>query len=107
MVRRLRQEYNFHQSIEDGATVPLFYEKRVPEVLMQNDDLERRVLRDFEEENLTKRSRLSLEQRFAQEVEVIKRDDRLEKIAHDIVEHFPRRGYLGKGMAIRSTSSPR
>ncbi len=26
-------EYNFAQSIDDGATVPLFYDKRVPEVL--------------------------------------------------------------------------
>jgi hypothetical protein len=33
-------------------------------------------------------------------MEVIKRDDRLETIARDIVYHFPRRGYLGKGMVI-------
>jgi hypothetical protein len=26
----------FRQSMEDGATVPLFYEKRVPEMLFQN-----------------------------------------------------------------------
>ena len=33
-------------------------------------------------------------------MEVIKRDDRLETIAKDIVAHFPQRGYLGKGMAV-------
>lgn len=32
-------EYNFQQAMEDQATVPLFYEKRVPEVLIQNDEL--------------------------------------------------------------------
>jgi len=32
-------EYNFSQSMDDGATVPLFYKKRVPEVLIQNEDL--------------------------------------------------------------------
>ena len=32
-------EYNFSQSTDDGATVPLFYKKRVPEVLIQNEDL--------------------------------------------------------------------
>jgi len=32
-------EYNFQQAMEDNATVPLFYEKRVPKVLIQNDDL--------------------------------------------------------------------
>jgi len=31
---------------------------------------------------------------------VLKRDSRLEIIAKDIVYHFPRRGYLGKGMVI-------
>jgi len=25
-------EYNFQQSMDDGATVPLFYEKRVPQL---------------------------------------------------------------------------
>ena len=33
-------EYNFRQSMDDGATVPLFYKKRVPQVLIQNDDLD-------------------------------------------------------------------
>ncbi|MDZ4344604.1 MAG: DUF3387 domain-containing protein, partial [Candidatus Binatia bacterium] len=41
-----------------------------------------------------------LENKFAAEIEVIKRDDRLEEIAKDIVYHFPRRGYLGKGMVV-------
>ncbi|MNF99148.1 hypothetical protein D3C84_820360 [compost metagenome] len=31
---------------------------------------------------------------------MIKRDDRMEAIARDIVYHFPRRGYLGKGIVI-------
>ena len=33
-------------------------------------------------------------------MEVIKRDDRLDKIARDIAHHFPRRGFLGKGMVV-------
>lgn len=33
-------------------------------------------------------------------LEVIKREDRLKKIAKDIAHHFPRRGYLGKGMVV-------
>ena len=41
-----------------------------------------------------------LERKFATELGVIKRDDRLDTIAQDIVYHFPQRGYLGKGMVI-------
>lgn len=93
-------EYNFTQSTDDGATVPLFYEKRVPEVLIQNDDLGEEFYQIVEDENLDEAQIAKLENKFAQDVQVIKRDDRLEKIARDIVYHFPRRGYLGKGLVI-------
>jgi type I restriction enzyme R subunit len=93
-------EYNFQQSVEDGATVPLFYEKRVPEVLIQNDALSEEFAAILEDEDLDEAAQQKLEKRFAQEIEVIKRDDRLQLIARDIVFHFPRRGYLGKGLVI-------
>lgn len=93
-------EYNFQQSVEDGATVPLFYEKRVPEVLIQNDDLSEEFAEILEDENLDAQAQEKLERRFAQEMEVVKREDRLDTIARDIVYHFPRRGYLGKGIVI-------
>ncbi len=93
-------EYNFQQSMDDGATVPLFYEKRVPEVLIQNEALSDEFYEILEDETLDEAQQTKLEKKFAQEIEVIKRDDRLETIARDIVFHFPRRGYLGKGMVI-------
>jgi type I restriction enzyme R subunit len=93
-------EYNFQQSMDDGATVPLFYKKRVPQVLIQNDDLTEDLAEICEDEDLDDAQQAKLENRFAQEIEVIKRDDRLDIIAADIVYHFPRRGYLGKGMVV-------
>ena len=89
-------EYTFAQSMEDGATVPLFYQKRVPEMLVQNEDLSDEFYRIVEEENLDEASQEKLEKRFATEMQVITRDDRLETIAKDIVYHFPRRGYRAK-----------
>jgi type I restriction enzyme R subunit len=93
-------EYNFQQSMDDGATVPLFYEKRVPQVLIQNENLSEELEEIADDEALDSAQRARLEDRFAREIEVIKRDDRLDKIAADIVYHFPRRGYLGKGMVV-------
>jgi len=93
-------EYNFAQSMDDGATVPLFYQKRVPEVLIQNENLSDEFYKILEDENLDEKQQEKLEREYATEVEVIKRDDRLETIAKDIVYHFPRRGYLGKGMVV-------
>jgi len=93
-------EYNFQQAMEDEATVPLFYEKRVPEVLIQNDDLGEEFYALLEDEQLDDAQQEKLERKFAREMEVIKHDDRLETIAKDIVYHFPRRGYLGKAMVV-------
>ena len=93
-------EYNFVQSIDDGATVPLFYQKRVPEVLIQNENLSDEFYQILEDENLDEKGQEKLEREFATEIEVIKRDDRLETIAKDIAAHFPDRGYLGKGMVV-------
>lgn len=93
-------EYNFKQSVDDGSTVPLFYHKRVPEVLLQNDDLDEDLAEIISDENLTDAEQQRLEREFGQELSILKSDDRLETIAKDIVYHFPRRGYLGKGMVI-------
>jgi len=93
-------EYTFQQSMEDGATVPLFYQKRVPEMLVQNEDLSEEFYQIVEEENLDEAQQEKLEKRFATEMQVITRDDRLETIAKDLVYHFPRRGYLGKAMVV-------
>lgn len=93
-------EYNFQQAMDDGATVPLYYEKRVPEMLIQNDDLSDEFYELLEDENLDEAQQQKLEKRFSKEMEVVVRDDRLDILAKDIVYHFPRRGYLGKGMVV-------
>ncbi len=93
-------EYNFAQSVEDGSTVPLFYSRRVPEVGLQNDFLDDDVVDIIEDENLNEAEARLLENASSRILEVIKREDRLEKIAQDIAYHFPRRGFLGKGMVV-------
>ena len=93
-------EYNFGQAVEDGSTVPLFYSRRVPEVGLDNDWLDTDVDQIVEDEELNDREQELLENSSSRIVEVIKRDERLEKIAQDIAHHFPRRGFLGKGMVI-------
>lgn len=93
-------EYNFAQSVEDGSTVPLFYSRRVPEVGLNNDFLDDDVVDIIEDENLNEDETRLLENSASRILEVIKRDDRLDKIAQDIAHHFPRRGFLGKGMVV-------
>ena len=93
-------EYNFAQAIEDGSTVPLFYSRRVPEVGLTNNWLDTDVAEIVEDEGLNDRETELLENASSRILEVIKRDERLEKIAQDIAHHFPRRGFLGNGMVV-------
>lgn len=93
-------EYNFAQSVEDGSTVPLYYSRRVPEVGLENDFLDDDVVDIIENENLNDDETRLLENASSRILEVIKREDRLDKIAQDIAHHFPRRGFLGKGLVV-------
>ena len=96
-------EYNFAQAIEDGSTVPLFYRRRVPEVGLTNNFLDDDVVKIVEEEQLNDREEEALENAKSKIIEVLDRDDRLEKVAQDIAHHFPRRGFLGKAMVVSVT----
>lgn len=80
--------------------MPLFYSRRVPEVGLQNDFLDDDVVDIIEDENLNEAETHLLENSSSRILEVIKREDRLDKIACDIAHHFPRRGFLGKGMVV-------
>lgn len=93
-------EYNFAQSVEEGSTVPLFYSRRVPTVELENNYLDDEVLDIIEDENLTEEEAKRVENSASKVLEVIKREDRLDKIAQDIAHHFPRRGFLGKAMVV-------
>lgn len=92
--------YNFKQSIDDGATVPLFYENRIPEVQLSNDRLNQDMEELIEEAALDQEQERELERQFAREYTIITDNDRLEKIASDIVTHFLGRGYQGKAMVV-------
>lgn len=92
--------YDFKQSVEDGATVPLYYENRIPELQLVNDNLNEDMARLLEEAELDEAQEKKLEREFAREYHLITRDDRLEAVAKDLVTHFTGRGFQGKAMMI-------
>lgn len=92
--------YDFKQSVDDGATVHLFYSRRVPEVSLNNDFLDNDLIHIIEENDLNEKESTLVEDSHSRLLAVIKRKGRLEKIAKDIAYHFPRRGFLGKGMVV-------
>ena len=92
--------YDFAQSIEDRATVPLYYENRIPELQLKTEDLTDELDRVIEEADLDEAQEARLAQIFSRQYHLITRDDRLDKIADDVVRHFAGRGYRGKAMYI-------
>jgi len=92
--------YDFQQSVEDGATVPLYYENRTPELQLVNPDLNEDIYRLVEDAGLSEEAEAKLQKELGRQYHIITRDDRLEKIAHDIVQHFLGRGFVGKAMVV-------
>ena len=92
--------YNFRDSIEDGATVPLFYENRIPELQIVNEAFDEELSDILEQAELDEQQERALSRHFATEYQLITRPARLERIAADLVRHFVGRGFLGKAMVV-------
>lgn len=92
--------YDFKQSVDDGATVPLFYENRIPELQLTNDQLNDDIYRVIEDAELDDEQQRKLERVLGKQYHLITRDERLDKIAADIVRHFTGRGFKGKAMVV-------
>jgi type I restriction enzyme R subunit len=92
--------YDFQQSVEDGATVPLFYENRTPELQLVNPDLNEDIYNLIEEAELDPEQEAKLERELGRQYHILTRDDRLDTVAKDIVRHFLGRGFIGKAMVV-------
>ncbi|NCY22487.1 type I restriction endonuclease subunit R, partial [bacterium] len=92
--------YDFQQSVEDGATVPLFYDNRTPELALVNPELNDEIYDVIEKAELDPDQEAKLERELNRQYHILTRDDRLETVAKDIVHHFLGRGFLGKAMVV-------
>ena len=92
--------YDFQQSVADGATVPLFYENRTPELKLVNPELNEDIYKLVEAAELDSEKEAKLERELSRQYHILTRDDRLEVVAKDIVQHFLGRGFVGKAMVV-------
>ena len=95
--------YDIRRSVEDGATVPIYYESRLAKLSL--DERERPSIDpEFEEategEEVERRERLKT--KWAQLEAVVGAEKRVEQIAEDIVQHFEQRleALDGKAMVV-------
>ena len=95
--------YDIQRSVEDGATVPIYYESRLAKLAL--DEHERpKIDPDFEEategEEVERREKLKT--KWAQLEAVVGAEKRVKQIAEDIVDHFEQRleALEGKAMIV-------
>src|SRR5258708_38781398 len=76
--------YNFSQSVDDGTTVALYYENRIPELQLTNANLNEDVEGLIEEAELNEGQQTRLEREFPREEHRSPRDDRLRRTADEM-----------------------
>jgi type I restriction enzyme R subunit len=95
--------YDIQRAVQDGATVPIYYESRLAKLSL--DDAEKpRIDPDFEEategEEVERKEKLKT--KWAQLEAIVGAEKRLRLVAQDIVEHFEKRleALDGKAMVV-------
>src|SRR5581483_1205925 len=95
--------YDIQRAVEDGATVPIYYESRLAKLDLLEEE-KPRIDEEFEEvtEDEEAERREKLKTKWAQLEAVVGTDRRLEMVARDLVEHFERRlaAIDGKAMVV-------
>ncbi|MCK6545749.1 type I restriction endonuclease subunit R [Myxococcota bacterium] len=81
-------QYTIEQAVADGATVPIFYEGRLPELRIIGNTLDAVFDRVFADR--TDEERAAIKKRYATESAIAGAPKRIEAIALDVVEHYTR-----------------
>jgi len=93
--------YDFKRAVEDGATVPLYYENRGEKILdIHNPDITDKILDAIEEADLDVNQQDKLEKEFAKEIHLLTAEPRLRSIAKDFVGHYSDLWTSGKAMFV-------
>ena len=93
--------YDFKRAVEDGATVPLYYENRGEKIEdLHNPEITEQILDAIEAADLDVDQRDKLEAEFAKEIHILMAKERLRSIAKDFVSHYSDLWTSGKAMFV-------
>ena len=93
--------YDFKRAVDDGATVPLYYENRGEKLgTIKNPEITQEIIDAIEAADLDTSQQEKLELEFAKEIHVLTAEPRLEAIAKDFVEHYTDVWTSGKAMFV-------
>ncbi len=93
--------YDFKRAVEDGATVPLYYENRGEKIAdLHNPKITEQILDAIENADLDVDQQDKLEAEFAKEIHLLTAEPRLKSIARDFVNHYSDLWTSGKAMFV-------
>ncbi len=93
--------YDFKRAVEDGATVPLYYENRGEKILdLRNPEITEQILDAIEKADLDADQQDKLEAEFAKEIHLLTAEPRLKSIARDFAAHYSDLWTSGKAMFV-------
>ena len=93
--------YDFKRAVEDGATVPLYYENRGEKIAdLHNPNITEQILDAIENADLDVDQQDKLEAEFAKEIHPLTAEPRLKSIARDFVNHYSDLWTSGKAMFV-------
>ena len=93
--------YDFKRAVEDGATVPLYYENRGEKILdLNNPEITERILDAIERADISDDQQEKLEAEFAKEIHLLTAEPRLRAIAKDFASHYSDLWTSGKAMFV-------
>ncbi len=93
--------YDFKRAVEDGATVPLYYENRGEKIVdLHNPEITNQILDAIENADLDVDQQDKLEAEFAKEIHLLTAEPRLKSIARDFVSHYSDLWTSGKAMFV-------
>lgn len=93
--------YDFKRAVDDGATVPLYYENRADKIKqLDKPEITQEILDAIEAADLDPSQQDKLEREFAKEIHILTAEDRLRSIAKDFVHHYTSLWTSGKAMVV-------
>lgn len=93
--------YDFKRAVEDGATVPLYYENRGAKLDdLQNPEITDEILDAIEAADLDSAQQEKLEKEFEKSIHILTAEPRLRSIAKDFVRHYSDVWNSGKAMFV-------
>jgi type I restriction enzyme R subunit len=98
--------YDFQRAVEDGNTVPLYYENRGEKLKIENPDIDEKLLEiiqqaeEDEENEFDEKDIDNLKNQIKKQLHIICSEERLRKIAKDFVDHYSDLWQTGKAMFV-------